>query len=165
MYFSFHDLFSSLKTAVRNLEDYTKIDVQLSKSAVIWKRKQNLNWATSWRAEQKVAEYNDAFTFSDLFPMEGQVERPIVFFDISIGDVPVGRMKMELYSDIVPKTAENFRQVCKSMFIKVCDLDSDPADCVYVLCFQTTLYGRVQVSTTEWESMLDAHWRVYVCIS
>lgn len=38
-----------------------------------------------------------------------QVERPIVFFDISIGDVAVGRMKMELFSDIVPKTAENFR--------------------------------------------------------
>ncbi|CEI99521.1 Putative Peptidyl-prolyl cis-trans isomerase [Rhizopus microsporus] len=41
-----------------------------------------------------------------------QVERPVVFFDISIGDVPVGRMKMELFSDIVPKTAENFRQLC-----------------------------------------------------
>ncbi|RUS17672.1 peptidyl-prolyl cis-trans isomerase H [Endogone sp. FLAS-F59071] len=39
-------------------------------------------------------------------------ERPIVFFDISIGDMPVGRMKMELFSDIVPKTAENFRQLC-----------------------------------------------------
>lgn len=38
-----------------------------------------------------------------------QDERPVVFFDISIGDVPIGRMKMELYSDIVPKTAENFR--------------------------------------------------------
>ncbi|KAI8097784.1 peptidyl-prolyl cis-trans isomerase H [Halteromyces radiatus] len=41
-----------------------------------------------------------------------QTERPIVFFDISIGDVAVGRMKMELFSDIVPKTAENFRQLC-----------------------------------------------------
>ncbi|CAO0794353.1 unnamed protein product [Mucor circinelloides] len=41
-----------------------------------------------------------------------QVERPVVFFDISIGDVAVGRMKMELFSDIVPKTAENFRQLC-----------------------------------------------------
>jgi peptidyl-prolyl isomerase H (cyclophilin H) len=38
-----------------------------------------------------------------------QTERPVVFFDISIGDVAVGRMKMELFSDIVPKTAENFR--------------------------------------------------------
>ncbi|KAG2224124.1 hypothetical protein INT45_000139 [Circinella minor] len=48
--------------------------------------------------------------------METKEERPVVFFDISIGDVPVGRMKMELYSDIVPKTAENFRQLCTGEF-------------------------------------------------
>jgi hypothetical protein len=36
-------------------------------------------------------------------------ERPIVFFDISIGGHHVGRVKMELYADTVPKTAENFR--------------------------------------------------------
>lgn len=28
---------------------------------------------------------------------------PVVFFDISIGNVPQGRMKMELYADRVPK--------------------------------------------------------------
>ncbi|KOS14164.1 peptidyl-prolyl cis-trans isomerase h [Malassezia pachydermatis] len=38
--------------------------------------------------------------------------RPIVFFDISIGETAVGRIKFELFSDIVPKTAENFRQLC-----------------------------------------------------
>jgi len=32
--------------------------------------------------------------------------------DIQIGETAVGRIKMELYSDIVPKTAENFRQLC-----------------------------------------------------
>jgi cyclophilin family peptidyl-prolyl cis-trans isomerase len=36
-------------------------------------------------------------------------ERPIVFFDVSIGGHHVGRIKMELYADIVPQTAENFR--------------------------------------------------------
>ncbi|KAI8834855.1 cyclophilin-like domain-containing protein [Chytridium lagenaria] len=39
-------------------------------------------------------------------------ENPIVFFDISIGGQPVGRMKMELFKDVVPRTAENFRQLC-----------------------------------------------------
>lgn len=34
---------------------------------------------------------------------------PVVFFDITIGNTDVGRMKMELFSDVVPKTAENFR--------------------------------------------------------
>ncbi|KZO99516.1 hypothetical protein CALVIDRAFT_544514 [Calocera viscosa TUFC12733] len=38
--------------------------------------------------------------------------RPIVFFDIQIGETPAGRIKMELFSDIVPRTAENFRQLC-----------------------------------------------------
>merc|ERR1712123_97120 len=34
---------------------------------------------------------------------------PNVFFDISVGDQPLGRIVFELYYDVVPKTAENFR--------------------------------------------------------
>lgn len=36
-------------------------------------------------------------------PGAGINGRPIVFFDISIGDQPAGRIKMELFNDIVPK--------------------------------------------------------------
>uniref|UniRef100_A0AAY4BAV4 Peptidyl-prolyl cis-trans isomerase n=1 Tax=Denticeps clupeoides TaxID=299321 RepID=A0AAY4BAV4_9TELE len=43
---------------------------------------------------------------------------PIVFFDITIGGQEVGRMKMELFADVVPKTAENFRQFCTGEFRK-----------------------------------------------
>ncbi|KAF1917627.1 peptidyl-prolyl cis-trans isomerase D [Ampelomyces quisqualis] len=39
-------------------------------------------------------------------------KRPRVFFDIAIGDVRAGRVAFELYNDIVPKTAENFRALC-----------------------------------------------------
>ncbi|CAA7266288.1 unnamed protein product [Cyclocybe aegerita] len=39
-------------------------------------------------------------------------ERPLTFFDITIGDKAVGRIIFSLYSDLVPKTAENFRQLC-----------------------------------------------------
>jgi hypothetical protein len=36
-------------------------------------------------------------------------KNPIVFFDVTIGTIPAGRIKMELFADIAPKTAENFR--------------------------------------------------------
>eukprot|EP00919_Chromeraceae_sp_WS-2016_P005559 GHVR01013031.1.p1 GENE.GHVR01013031.1~~GHVR01013031.1.p1 ORF type:complete len:164 (+),score=35.72 GHVR01013031.1:115-606(+) len=35
-----------------------------------------------------------------------------VFFDITIGGQPAGKIVMELYADKVPKTAENFRALC-----------------------------------------------------
>lgn len=37
---------------------------------------------------------------------------PIVFMDVSVGGQLIGRIKMELFKDRVPKTAENFRQLC-----------------------------------------------------
>merc|ERR550514_1699500 len=38
--------------------------------------------------------------------------RPKVFFDIAIGGSPAGKITFELYTDVVPKTAENFRALC-----------------------------------------------------
>ena len=35
-----------------------------------------------------------------------------VYFDMTIGGADAGRIKFELYDDVVPKTAENFRQLC-----------------------------------------------------
>jgi peptidylprolyl isomerase len=37
---------------------------------------------------------------------------PQVFFDITIGGEPAGRIVMELRADVTPKTAENFRALC-----------------------------------------------------
>ena len=34
------------------------------------------------------------------------------FLDISINEVEAGRIVIELYTDIVPRTAENFRSLC-----------------------------------------------------
>ncbi|KAK8818291.1 cytosolic cyclophilin [Blastocystis sp. ATCC 50177/Nand II] len=40
------------------------------------------------------------------------MSRPHVFFDVTIGGQPAGRIEFELFNDIVPKTAENFRCLC-----------------------------------------------------
>merc|ERR1712202_91232 len=37
---------------------------------------------------------------------------PHVFFDITAGGSPLGRIVMNIRSDVVPKTAENFRALC-----------------------------------------------------
>lgn len=39
-------------------------------------------------------------------------DNPHVFFDIKHGDESVGRVVMQLYRDITPRTAENFRCLC-----------------------------------------------------
>ncbi|MFI6998352.1 peptidylprolyl isomerase [Nocardia sp. NPDC050175] len=36
----------------------------------------------------------------------------MVYFDISISQQPYGRITIELFADVVPKTAENFRALC-----------------------------------------------------
>ena len=40
------------------------------------------------------------------------MSNPKVFFDVTIGGQPAGRITMELYADKCPKTADNFRALC-----------------------------------------------------
>lgn len=39
--------------------------------------------------------------------------KPNVFFKLSRGGKPLGVVEFKLYDDVVPKTAENFRQLCQ----------------------------------------------------
>ncbi|KAG4966891.1 hypothetical protein JHK87_032542 [Glycine soja] len=48
--------------------------------------------------------------FSILF--SATMPNPKVFFDMTIGGQPAGRIVMELYADVTPSTAENFRALC-----------------------------------------------------
>lgn len=51
------------------------------------------------------------FTVSTLVVAEPEVTDK-VFFDITIGDEPAGRVVIGLFGKDVPKTAENFKQLC-----------------------------------------------------
>jgi len=40
------------------------------------------------------------------------IKRPRVFFDVAIAGIPVGRIVMQLFADVCPKTVDNFRALC-----------------------------------------------------
>lgn len=45
-------------------------------------------------------------------PPTQPLQRVRCFFDVSLGSLLAGRIVFELYSDITPKSAENFRALC-----------------------------------------------------
>ena len=47
-------------------------------------------------------------------PLEEAIDakNPKVYFDVEIGGQKAGRIVMELFASVVPKTAENFRALC-----------------------------------------------------
>jgi len=54
--------------------------------------------------------YDDKPTVVHVTPWSGPL--PQVYFDVTIGGEPAGRIKMQLRADVAPKTCENFRSLC-----------------------------------------------------
>lgn len=53
--------------------------------------------------------------FIPVFAQDNKVrnpENPQVYFDITVDGEKLGRIEFELFKDVVPKTAENFLQLC-----------------------------------------------------
>ena len=50
--------------------------------------------------------------FAGLFGKTDAAVTETVFFDVSIDGNSAGRIEMGLYGDVVPKTVENFKQLC-----------------------------------------------------
>ena len=44
--------------------------------------------------------------------LRGNESLPMVYFDVTIKENPVGRIEMVLFPDVSPRAAENFRQLC-----------------------------------------------------
>jgi peptidyl-prolyl isomerase H (cyclophilin H) len=55
---------------------------------------------------------------------------PVVFLDISLGGHDVGRVKIELFADVVPRTAENFRQFCTGEY-RINDVPQGYKNCAF----------------------------------
>ena len=51
-------------------------------------------------------------TFRAFTASAASLKNPTVFFDIETGGEAAGRVEFELFADVVPKTAENFRALC-----------------------------------------------------
>lgn len=65
--------------------------------------------ACHWLA---VAIMTALVSFSSPLSAQEQPMLPRCFLDISADGKPLGRIVVELRSDVVPKTAENFRALC-----------------------------------------------------
>jgi len=89
-------------------------------------------WADGQRATYKDADSDKGKALKEKHPTEADLEQmikdvykkkwdalvgkaakcPRVYFDVKIGDEAAGRIVMMLRGDVVPKTTENFRQLC-----------------------------------------------------
>ena len=72
-------------------------------------------------------------TYNELQSKLQDSNNPIVFFDVSIAGVEAGRICLELFANLVPKTCENFRQLCTGEY----RADSVPQG------FKTSIFHRV----------------------
>ena len=71
-------------------------------------------WKTIWNWKRRfhlVNPRNRSSVVSVALNMSAS-GNPKVFFDITIGGSPAGRIVIELRADVVPNTAENFRALC-----------------------------------------------------
>lgn len=77
----------------------------------------SLKEANAEAKKKEKAAFGGLFSKVDIYAdKEGVIapsaDNPCVFFDLKQGDKDLGRVVMQLYMDITPKTAENFRALC-----------------------------------------------------
>ena len=63
--------------------------------------------ATAFRPLSKFGGAVRSFTKTNM-----AMKNPTVFFDVEIGTEKAGRITFELFADVTPKCAENFRALC-----------------------------------------------------
>jgi len=90
-------------------------------SVAKWAGEKQSDWDAGGATKDKypTQEALDEFVKNKVYGPGGTMDKtltlrgnPKVFFDITAGDEAVGRVVMQLRMDAVPKTAENFKQLC-----------------------------------------------------
>ncbi|KAF5335761.1 hypothetical protein D9611_009660 [Ephemerocybe angulata] len=67
-------------------------------------------WSWPWSSSPKIVNENAVSNAIDAARKSGN--SPKVFFDVAINNQPSGRIVFKLFDETVPKTAQNFRELC-----------------------------------------------------
>lgn len=90
----------------KNNKDVRRALAQLKDVMTTSKQKEKAAYSGMFN---KVSMYNDK---QDAIYPNANGDNPHVYFDIKQGDSDLGRVVMQLYADITPKTAQNFKVLC-----------------------------------------------------
>ena len=91
------------------------------KASEDWREKKRKDFADGGAAKEKhgTLEALEEWMKTTVYGPKGTMDKtlkirgnPRVYFDITLDGVAAGRVVMQLRKDVVPKTAENFRQLC-----------------------------------------------------
>ena len=82
-------------------------------------------------------------------------DNPVVFFDITIGGHSAGRITMELFSHMVPKTAENFRIYCTG------EIKKNGTPIGYKGC---SFHRIIKDFMVQGGDFIKVVWNIYICI-
>jgi len=101
------------------LEDLKKAkDIDPENKSVIVEMKKSITAIKSAKAKER-ATYSNMFSKVSMYDDKAEVvvpglaaDNPKVFFDITVGGEPIGKIVMLLYNDTTPKTAQNFLKLC-----------------------------------------------------
>jgi len=99
------DLMAAYKADNKN-KDVRKALAKLKETSAEAKKKEKSAFGGIFG---KVSMYDDK---KGVLLPNAKGDNPHVFFQIKQGDEDLGRVVMQLYQDITPKTAENFKQLC-----------------------------------------------------
>ncbi|MFT7808041.1 ranBP2-like and GRIP domain-containing protein 4 [Arapaima gigas] len=103
---------TSVNALVWTATDYSEGEAKIEQLAAKFKTAELSNsFKKKFEECQSLISQADASQLSRVLELSRE-SNPVVFFTITADDQPLGQVTMELFADIVPKTAENFRALC-----------------------------------------------------